>query len=108
MGINARMGKSDEGGSWGLRGDGSEEMENIVTRATKTYNRFNRVAPQEESTLEVTEADVAASKVPVFLMLPLDTVTLENRINERHRRSLITALQVLKLSGVDGVMVDFW
>ena len=48
------------------------------------------------------------SKVPVYVMLPLDVVRPDGRLNERHRQALPYALEALSRSGVDGVMVDFW
>eukprot|EP00270_Netrium_digitus_P015570 TRINITY_DN5474_c0_g1_i1.p1 TRINITY_DN5474_c0_g1~~TRINITY_DN5474_c0_g1_i1.p1 ORF type:complete len:625 (-),score=80.05 TRINITY_DN5474_c0_g1_i1:242-2116(-) len=45
-------------------------------------------------------------RVPVYVMLPLDTVTILNTLN--HVRALQAGLRALKSIGVDGVMVDVW
>ncbi|CAM8877801.1 unnamed protein product [Rhodiola kirilowii] len=45
-------------------------------------------------------------KVPVFVMLPLDTVSLGGKL---HRpRAMNASLMALKSAGVEGVMVDVW
>ncbi|KAJ8768353.1 hypothetical protein K2173_021506 [Erythroxylum novogranatense] len=46
------------------------------------------------------------SKVPVFVMLPLDTVTLGGNLNRP--RAMDASLKALKSAGVEGVMVDAW
>ncbi|KAK4751720.1 hypothetical protein SAY87_020518 [Trapa incisa] len=45
-------------------------------------------------------------KVPVFVMLPLDTVTLGGNLNKP--RAMNASLMALKNAGVEGVMVDAW
>ncbi|KAE8671721.1 Beta-amylase [Hibiscus syriacus] len=46
------------------------------------------------------------SKVPVFVMLPLDTVTHGGSLNKP--RAMSASLMALKSAGVEGVMVDAW
>lgn len=46
------------------------------------------------------------SKVPVFVMLPLDTVTLGGHLHKP--RAMNASLMALKSAGVEGVMVDVW
>ncbi|XP_047340619.1 beta-amylase 3, chloroplastic-like [Impatiens glandulifera] len=46
------------------------------------------------------------SKVPVFVMLPLDTVSLEGKLSKP--RVMNASLMALKSAGVEGVMVDAW
>ncbi|GLT91170.1 hypothetical protein SLE2022_090710 [Rubroshorea leprosula] len=46
------------------------------------------------------------SKVPVFVMLPLDTITLGGNLNKP--RAMNASLMALKSAGVEGVMVDAW
>lgn len=48
----------------------------------------------------------SASGVPVYVMLPLDTITESNTVNRR--RAMNTSLMALKSAGVEGVMVDVW
>ncbi|OVA12726.1 Glycoside hydrolase [Macleaya cordata] len=46
------------------------------------------------------------SKVPVFIMLPLDTVSMGGNLNRA--RAMNASLMALKSAGVEGVMVDAW
>lgn len=46
------------------------------------------------------------AKVPVFVMLPLDTMTLGGNLNKP--RAMNASLMALKSAGVEGVMVDAW
>ncbi|KAJ9152576.1 hypothetical protein P3X46_026131 [Hevea brasiliensis] len=46
------------------------------------------------------------AKVPVFVMLPLDTITLGGNLNKP--RAMNASLMALKSAGVEGVMVDAW
>ncbi|CAM8879402.1 unnamed protein product [Rhodiola kirilowii] len=46
------------------------------------------------------------SKVPVFVMLPLDTVTFGGHLHKP--RAMNASLMALKSAGVEGVMVDVW
>ncbi|KAK4742036.1 hypothetical protein SAY87_000037 [Trapa incisa] len=45
-------------------------------------------------------------KVPVFVMLPLDTVTLGGNLSKP--RAMNASLMALRSAGVEGVMVDVW
>lgn len=44
--------------------------------------------------------------VPVFVMLPLDTISLGGNLNKP--RAMLASLMALKSAGVEGVMVDAW
>ncbi|CAN8270520.1 unnamed protein product [Cochlearia groenlandica] len=44
--------------------------------------------------------------VPVYVMMPLDTVTTGNTMNRR--KAMKASLQALKSAGVKGIMVDVW
>ncbi|KAF2316281.1 hypothetical protein GH714_041622 [Hevea brasiliensis] len=46
------------------------------------------------------------AKVPVFVMLPLDAITLGGNLNKP--RAMNASLMALKSAGVEGVMVDAW
>ncbi|KAJ0666121.1 putative beta-amylase [Helianthus annuus] len=46
------------------------------------------------------------SRVPVYVMLPLDTVTLGGHLNKP--KAMNASLMALKSAGVEGVMVDVW
>lgn len=45
-------------------------------------------------------------KVPVFVMLPLDTVCIGGHMNKP--RAMLASLMALKSAGAEGVMVDAW
>ncbi|KAM0002732.1 putative beta-amylase [Helianthus debilis subsp. tardiflorus] len=44
--------------------------------------------------------------VPVYVMLPLDSVTMANGVNRR--KAMNACFQALKSAGVEGVMMDVW
>lgn len=44
--------------------------------------------------------------VPVFVMMPLDSVTMANTVNRR--KAMKASLQALKSAGVEGIMIDVW
>ncbi|CAK7356239.1 unnamed protein product [Dovyalis caffra] len=46
------------------------------------------------------------SSVPVFVMLPLDTITIGGNLNKP--RAMNASLMALRSAGVEGVMVDAW
>ncbi|XP_059275816.1 beta-amylase 3, chloroplastic-like [Lycium ferocissimum] len=48
----------------------------------------------------------SSTKVPVFVMLPLDTMTMGGKLNKP--RAMNASLMALKSSGAEGVMVDAW
>ncbi|MED6195066.1 Beta-amylase 3, chloroplastic [Stylosanthes scabra] len=52
------------------------------------------------------QEDDCSSKVPVFVMLPLETVTMGGKLNKP--RAMNASLMALKSAGVEGVMVDAW
>ncbi|XP_051144602.1 beta-amylase 3, chloroplastic [Andrographis paniculata] len=45
-------------------------------------------------------------KVPVFVMLPLDTISMGGNMNKP--KAMFASLMALKSAGVEGVMVDAW
>ncbi|XP_010550849.1 PREDICTED: beta-amylase 1, chloroplastic [Tarenaya hassleriana] len=44
--------------------------------------------------------------VPVFVMMPLDSVTMGNTVNRK--KAMKASLQALKSAGVEGIMIDVW
>ncbi|KAH0648549.1 hypothetical protein KY285_033797 [Solanum tuberosum] len=48
----------------------------------------------------------SSTRVPVFVMLPLDTMTMGGNLNRP--RAMNASLMALKSSGAEGVMVDAW
>ncbi|XP_010263970.1 PREDICTED: beta-amylase 1, chloroplastic-like [Nelumbo nucifera] len=55
---------------------------------------------------EVGAAQVKGKGVPVYVMMPLDSVTMSNGVNKR--KAMNASLMALKSAGVEGVMVDVW
>ncbi|WOL09560.1 hypothetical protein Cni_G18313 [Canna indica] len=53
-----------------------------------------------------TPAGVGTARVPVYVMLPLDTVTRDGGLNRA--RALNASLMALRNAGAEGVMVDVW
>lgn len=51
-------------------------------------------------------AHVKGKGVPVYVMMPLDSVTMGNTVNRR--KAMNASLQALKSAGVEGVMMDVW
>ncbi|KAL5542461.1 hypothetical protein UlMin_010171 [Ulmus minor] len=47
-----------------------------------------------------------AGGVPVFVMMPLDSVTMNNSVNRK--KAMNASLQALKSAGVEGIMMDVW
>lgn len=46
------------------------------------------------------------TRVHVFVMLPLDTISLAGKLNKP--RAMNASLMALKIAGVEGVMIDAW
>ena len=44
--------------------------------------------------------------VPVYVMMPLDSVTMTHAVNRR--KAMSASLQALKSAGVEGIMMDVW
>lgn len=44
--------------------------------------------------------------VPVYVMMPLDSVTMGNGVNRR--KAMNTSMHALRSAGVEGVMMDVW
>jgi beta-amylase len=66
----------------------------------------------ERAPPEAEHADVAGEKqgkagVPVFVMMPLDTVRKDGNALNR-RRAVEASLAALKSAGAEGIMVDVW
>ncbi|KAF6144373.1 hypothetical protein GIB67_024600 [Kingdonia uniflora] len=49
---------------------------------------------------------VKENGVPVFVMMPLDSVTMTNGVNRK--KAMNASMQALKSAGVKGVMMDVW
>lgn len=44
--------------------------------------------------------------VPVYVMMPLDSVTMGNTVNRR--KAMKASMMALKSAGVEGIMMDVW
>jgi beta-amylase len=51
-------------------------------------------------------AQVKGNGVPVFVMMPLDSVTMNHTVNRK--KAMNASLQALKSAGVEGIMMDVW
>lgn len=60
----------------------------------------------DEKLFTMLKASRRKKGVPLYVMLPLDTVTVANTLG--HVKALHAALRALRSVGVDGVMVDVW
>ncbi|KAK7263360.1 hypothetical protein RJT34_30948 [Clitoria ternatea] len=72
---------------------------------------FNSEVMRKEKWEKVHAPSVAhgnndSKRVPVYVMLPLDTVTMGGSLNKP--RAMNASLMALKSAGVEGVMVDVW
>lgn len=77
----------------------TKENNNSVVKKDKKWEKIH--------TSSVTHNhDGDSSSVPVFVMLPLDTVTMKGKLNKA--RAMNASLMALKSAGVEGVMVDAW
>jgi beta-amylase len=65
---------------------------------------FDETTEQEKTYKEVNT--VKEKGVPVYVMMPLDSVTMSNTLNRR--KAMNASLQALKSAGVEGVMMDVW
>lgn len=88
------------------------------SRRLRAKNSMHEILERGIST-EVTRKDILeklhaltvshgqqGTKVPVYIMLPLDTVTHGGNLNKP--RAMNASLMALKSAGVEGVMVDAW
>lgn len=50
--------------------------------------------------------DKSGKGVPVYVMMPLDSVKMDNSVNRR--KAMNASLQALKSAGVEGIMMDVW
>ncbi|PRQ36852.1 putative beta-amylase [Rosa chinensis] len=55
---------------------------------------------------EARAAGERVNGVPVFVMMPLDSVTMNHTVNRK--KAMNASLQALKSAGVEGIMMDVW
>lgn len=90
----------------GIRADLS-----AACRAFATELEAPMAAPPVEESISVSEhrevrAPGKGRGVPVYVMLPLDSVTMNHTVNRR--KAMNASLQALKSAGVEGIMMDVW
>ncbi|XP_074317633.1 beta-amylase 3, chloroplastic-like [Silene latifolia] len=97
----------------------SEEFSNLLcSPQTRSSFRVRATNPRQETLFmpektailetfhELTAHHTSDTGVPVYVMLPLDTVTMGGSLNKP--RIINASLMALKNAGVEGVMVDVW
>ncbi|KAK9664737.1 hypothetical protein RND81_14G064400 [Saponaria officinalis] len=52
------------------------------------------------------EVEKKAEGVPVYVMMPLDSVKMDNSVNRR--KAMKASMKALKSAGVEGIMMDVW
>lgn len=67
---------------------------------------YNDEQTEKFHTLSSSHQSGNDSRVPVYVMLPLDTVSLGGHLNKP--KAMNASLMALKSAGVEGVMVDVW
>ncbi|VAH29300.1 unnamed protein product [Triticum turgidum subsp. durum] len=79
----------------------------LPLRAVASQSAQTSRAPQPQPPpLDVDEEKMLANYVPVFVMLPLEAITAENKVKDAE--GLRLKLRRLREAGVDGVMADVW
>ncbi|KAF8015920.1 hypothetical protein BT93_H1457 [Corymbia citriodora subsp. variegata] len=73
------------------------EMEALPEAAVKEHKEVAPAAGTREK---------GSGGVPVYVMMPLDSVTMNNTVNRR--KAMNASLQALKSAGVEGIMMDVW
>lgn len=75
-------------------------------RRTEKRERLHSSGGRDRGIFRGEENGLSRRRVPVFVMLPLDTVTMGGNLNKS--RAMNASLMALKSAGVEGVMVDAW
>ncbi|CAN4120595.1 unnamed protein product [Withania somnifera] len=61
---------------------------------------------EREYTVRNSSSSEIEKGVPVFVMMPLDSVKMDHTVNRR--KAMNASLQALKSAGVEGIMMDVW
>ncbi|GAQ84938.1 beta-amylase [Klebsormidium nitens] len=85
-------------------GEGSGPIGQPRLKPSSTDEMFWRSVSEDGLTRWQTPS--SNGPVPVYIMLPLDSITMSNTVNRP--RALRASLIALKSAGVEGVMVDVW
>lgn len=83
-----------------LRPDLSVVCQAFATEATTVTERETEVYRRGGG------AENPGGGVPVFVMMPLDSVSMSNTMNRK--KAMDASLRALKSAGVEGIMVDVW
>eukprot|EP00252_Welwitschia_mirabilis_P015510 TRINITY_DN3411_c0_g1_i1.p1 TRINITY_DN3411_c0_g1~~TRINITY_DN3411_c0_g1_i1.p1 ORF type:complete len:309 (-),score=32.03 TRINITY_DN3411_c0_g1_i1:95-1021(-) len=99
---------------WIRRGFQSSPRADLVAarRALEVHDQAVTAAESEVMSDNIAREHILPRKrasgggVPVFVMLPLDSIRHDNTVNRR--KAMNASLQALKSAGVEGVMMDVW
>ncbi|KAL6140095.1 hypothetical protein ACLB2K_058396 [Fragaria x ananassa] len=83
----------------------NQSASTFITSPRAVASEISTTQRQDASTLTYNEK-MLANYVPIFVMLPLVVVTIDNVLEDKD--TLMKQLKKLKEAGVDGVMVDVW
>ncbi|XP_038876128.1 beta-amylase 1, chloroplastic-like [Benincasa hispida] len=87
----------------------NREREEVIVSSLDRVRRSFSVSCRASTAAEVEVEEEKGGKrrgVPVFVMMPLDSVTMGNKVNRR--KAMEVSFQAMKGAGVEGVMVDVW
>lgn len=81
-----------------------------LSAACQAYGTLSPLETAEESSASVAWKEGGKKEekkgVPVYVMMPLDSVTNGNTVNRK--KAMNASLHALKSAGVEGIMIDFW
>ncbi|XP_014520146.1 beta-amylase 3, chloroplastic-like [Vigna radiata var. radiata] len=104
------LGKTKVNQSFRLRIKSSMQQTHVTgDNSSKNFNAQVTMKNEKREKLHaplVGHSHNDSMRVPVFVMLPLDTVTMGGTLNKP--RAMNASLMALKSAGVEGVMVDAW
>lgn len=75
-----------------------------LTAACQAFTIESETAVEKEH--KAGSRSVKGNGVPVYVMMPLDSVTMTNSVNRK--KAVNAAMAALKSAGVEGVMMDVW
>ncbi|KAL7105651.1 hypothetical protein ACP275_07G057400 [Erythranthe tilingii] len=78
----------------------------VAAQALMTPPFTTDEAPEREYALGGSRAEEGQKGVPVYVMMPLDSVTWNHTVNRK--KAMNASLQALKSAGVEGIMMDVW
>ncbi|KAG6574880.1 Beta-amylase 1, chloroplastic, partial [Cucurbita argyrosperma subsp. sororia] len=84
----------------------NREREEVVISSFDRFRRSLAVSCRASMAAEEAEKGGERRGVAVFVMMPLDCVTMENKVKKR--KAMEVSFQAMKGAGVEGVMVDVW